>query len=105
MKTSVSPGAGGIAEGLAAAGGWQEAGREGGMISQAWLCHNQGERALQPSLPAGRGGNSVEPGKEAGGCTGCWGRKMKTRERREGCVCIKTVYLLFFCSIGKIWML
>lgn len=102
MKTSVSPGAGGIAEGFA--GGWQEGGRESGMIPQARLCHAQGERALQPSVPAERGGNSVRPGKEAGGCKGCCGGKMEAEERTEGCVCVKTVYLLFLCSIDKMWI-
>lgn len=45
----------------------------------------------------------MRPGKEAGGCKGCCGRKMKAGERTEGCVCVKTVYLLSSCGIRCRW--
>lgn len=96
MKTSVSPGAGGIAEGLAAAGGWQEAGREGGMIPQARLCHNQGERALQPTLPPCWEGREL-----CGARQGGWGLHRMLREKDEGwgeerrvCLCKDSIFTL-----------
>lgn len=57
MKAAFA-GAGGTAEGLATAGGL--AGREGESPRQG--CAMPKER----ELPAGRGGNSVSPGKELG---------------------------------------
>lgn len=103
--TTVFPGAGGTAEGLAPARGLA-GGRQGGIIPQAGLWHGQAERALHPSLPSGRGGNSVRPGKEAGGCKGCCARKIKAGERTGGCVgcvCVKTIYLLSLSSIRCRW--